>query len=122
MKARIIILEKNKGKLDQETKVKIKLSGPTKDKIDFSLKDDDQSESKAKAYALLWILSKEKKNNLKIITSSKGLIKWIGGGINEAEDRSWLNVKNANLWKAVLNDLRIRDRKVVVKTPSKKKQ
>ena len=119
-KAKIIVVTKNKGKAEQEIKVMIKLSGKIKDEISFVLQKKDQSEQKAMAIALIWILTKEKRHDIKIVTQNKNLIKWIGGGINEAEDRNWMQIKQVRLWKTVLNQLRSRNRKVEIAIPSKK--
>lgn len=40
---------------------------------------------------------KDKSNKLKIITNNPSLVKWIGKGMNEAEDSDWLGVKELTL-------------------------
>ena len=119
-KAKIVTVTQDYGTAKQTTKVNISLKGGTKDKISFKLEKQDQSKDKAMATAILWILKRDKKNKLKIVTTEKRLLKWIGGGINEAEDKNWVNIRNTVLWKSVLNRLRERNNKVEIKILNEK--
>ena len=119
-KAKIVMLVQNKGKASETTKVYIKMNDQTKNKIKFKLKKEDQSVDKAYVMAILWILMKDKSNKLKILTNDLKLVKWIGKGINEAEDSDWLGIKESTLWKPTLNRLRRRNNKIKIKTPSEK--
>ena len=119
-KVMIVMITEKKGRAEQKIKVKVRLSGQTKSKISFKIQREKQTQDKALACALLWTLQKDKKNPLIIITKSKGLIRWIGGGINNAEDIGWLKTKEVKLWKIVLDKLRKTDRKIEIRLPNKK--
>lgn len=121
-KARLIVVTEKKGKNDQSIKIKITLTGSTKNKVSFKLGRNEQSKGKAMAKALIWILKKDRKNRLKIITTERSLIKWIGKGINEEEDNAWINTKHKDEWKSVLNLLRERNAKTEIKAPSRKEK
>jgi endonuclease/exonuclease/phosphatase family metal-dependent hydrolase len=120
VKARILVVTQNEGKPNQETKISIKLSRGSKEKTMFQLTKKDQSEEKATATAILWVLSKAKHNKLTIITSSQRIVKWLGNDINIAEDHDWLKTKEPELWKTVLNLLRKRNGKTKVRMANKK--
>ena len=121
-KARLEVLTQNAGSSNQKIKVKINLTKGKKLKTSFQLESRKQSKEKAKAMAMLWILNVEKLYKLKIITTDKKLIKWIGNDIIKAEDKNWLGTKDANLWKAVLNDLRKRNSKTEIRLPKDKEK
>ena len=121
-RAKIVTLVQNAGRANQSTKISIALSGREKKKISFMLDKDDQSREKARAAAIMWVLQEERKAPLKIITTDKGLIKWLGEGILEAEEKDWLNVKEPSLWRSILNQLRKRNSETVIRIPGEREE
>ena len=121
-KIKIVTLVQNKGKKDESIKVNITMKGDSNERTEFMLRKEGQSQDKANAMALLWILKKNKSDKLKIIINNHHLVKWIGDGLSEAENNDWLNCKEPTLWKAVLNGLRRRNSKIVIKTPNEKEE
>ena len=115
-KATIVNMIKNKGKANEEIKTGVTLG---KKKMQFTI-PNEETIGNARAKAMLWILSKDTKSNLKIKTNDKWLVEWIGGRITEEEDNAWIETKEKNLWKAVLNALRKRDRKIEIRIPEKR--
>ena len=121
-KALIAISRKKEGRKDQETKIKIRMTGATKKTRSFELAKENQSQERARAMALLWILKKEKKNQLTIVTTDIKLIEWIGNGINERENINWNGTEEEDMWKEVLNLLRKRNAITKIRYPEKKEK
>ena len=123
-RAKIVIAIQKEGQGKQSTKIKVKMTGTVKGKISFKLKKNEQSRQRATAAALIWILEKDDRNELEIVTTDKKVIKWIGIGINAEEDNNWVNIKDneKDIWKSVLNLLRKRNAKVEIRTPNKKEK
>jgi endonuclease/exonuclease/phosphatase family metal-dependent hydrolase len=117
-KVTLIVTTQNERKANQKIKTWIRLTGEKQETESFELEEVEQTKERAAAYGLLWALLKDKRSNLIIITEEASLIKWIGEGINEAEDVNWIEVKERELWKSILNQLRKRDRKVEIRRPN----
>ena len=63
---KIVTLIQNKGKRAELIKVNITMKGNCKEKIEFMLKIEGQSQDKANAMAFLWILLRFSKNLTKL--------------------------------------------------------
>ena len=50
------------------------------------------------------------------------LIKWIGGVINEQEDKGWINTKEKETQKIILNLLRNRNAVTKIRAPKEKEE
>ena len=121
-KAKIMVTVQDRGKRNQEIKVMVKMSGETKKEKGFKLREKDQSEDKAYAMAVLWTLQNDKTNKLTIVTRKARIMKWLGEGMEKAEEEGWSGKENVKIWKRTLNEMRKRANGIVIRIPRKKEE
>ena len=118
----VAITERHKNERNETVVVAIELKDrETREKrrIDFQIRRGENDREMARAVALLWIIKNTAGSEIEIRTDDKGIMEWIGGKLEKAENEGWTNVENENLWKMILRKLRKKGDKVKVILASK---
>ena len=111
MRVLATIVRENRNKVDESVVILLGIkdrSAKTKRMVTFKMGEGDYDLDKARASALVQILKETKNSELNIRTDDKRMVDWLSNKLEKAEQDSWLNIPNQDLWKKVLRDLRQR--------------